>query len=206
MRFFGHILHESGCGATTSAGWPHRPARAPLFPRSTVSEHGHETPATPRTSNDQDTGSVSHQRLRTFTGCAGTTTSTPTTGRGKLALGHSGARVRGSGGRPGKKRIRSRARAEEGGILETAEYSEQQMQAMMEYRLRRERGHTEAEAEAGQKAVSAQPASGLRRQFGGGKRRQNALGSSVGSKDTKSHKIMCGRSECGWVTTTAGQK
>ena len=53
MRFLRHILHRSGCLATSPAGSPHRSARAPLAPRSTVNERGHQTAVTPPTSNDR---------------------------------------------------------------------------------------------------------------------------------------------------------
>ena len=196
MRNFGRVLHESGCGSGPFT---------PLSPRATANEHGAKTPATPPPSNGQCTGSPIRPELGSVTEFA--TTPKRRVGHKRVAL-NSGARQKGSGGRSGKKRIRSRPRSSFGNLqpqveerLSAAEYHEQQTKARTEYLLCRESGNAAADAEVRQKAVSAGPASGLRRRTsGGGKRRQSTDGST-----DKSRTKMCGKPECGWVPTAVGR-
>ncbi|CAM9357286.1 unnamed protein product, partial [Ectocarpus sp. 4 AP-2014] len=87
-----------------------------------------------------------------------------------------------------------------------ADYDDQQTVAKAEYRLRRERGNAEADAEARQKAVNAEPSCGLRSQSRMAKRRQSTLANPVGSNKKKSRAKKCGKQKCGWVTAVTGRQ
>ena len=86
------------------------PGRSPLSPRATADVDGATTRATPPR-HDGDTSTPSRHRLRSATECARLPTTTPRRKTGKRAAVTSGARVRGSGGGSGRKRVQSRARA-----------------------------------------------------------------------------------------------
>ena len=204
------MVDETGRRTRLAGSTPLCSGSTPLSPRANTNVNGANTPATPPSRNGRYTGSPSRQRHRSVTGSARLSASTPKTRTGKREAVNSGARVRGSGGRSGKKRIHSRARAlprvrlqtqvEEG--LTEGGFDVQQTQARNEALLRKEQANAEADAEARRKAVSAEPAPGLERQTRGGKRRE----STDGSTGKTSCKKLCRKSECGWVPTAAGHQ
>ena len=118
LRHGGRMVDESGRGWRLAGSTPLCPGRTPLSPRATTNGNLANTPATPPTSTGRYTGSPSRKRLRSVTGCVRLSATTPKTRTGKRLVVNSGARVRGSGGGSGNKRVRAKARAPPRGGLQ----------------------------------------------------------------------------------------